>query len=181
MKRLYPMMAILLVGLFIYSGEQKAEGSESMNQPPRDTDGAKSWEQDPLVLEVVLQRSYMDGVVTEERMEETIWAMEDFWAAYDGWEVINQSDNQIIFGKEMNELSPVIKKNGYFGVNDEGELTIFDGIPENQKAIQSFFYIDTDKLESRKSEELQKGIKINSKDQYLSLIKEYEQYSISNQ
>ncbi|WP_188651328.1 intercompartmental signaling factor BofC [Pontibacillus salipaludis] len=142
-------------------------------------EGANASVEQPLELEVVLKREYIDGHVGEERKKETIWSMEDFWARYDGWELVDQREGHITFRKKVDDLSPFVKKAGYFGINEGNELILFDGSDERSEVIQSFFQIDVGKLESFQSEELQKGIKIKSKDQYLSLLKKYEYFSIT--
>lgn len=139
----------------------------------------KSWEQGPLELDVILQRLYIDGQMVEEHQFEVVWSLEDFWASYEDWHLVNQKEGQVIFLKEIDDLSPMIKASGYFGLDDKGRLTIFEGKPENNKAIQSFYQIDTRELESKQSENLKNGIKIQDKDQYVSLLQFYEQLSLA--
>ena len=49
----------------------------------------------------------------------------------------------------------------------------YNGKPEEDKIIHTFFQIDVGKLEVYQQEELQQGIQIISKDQFNSLMKEY--------
>jgi forespore regulator of the sigma-K checkpoint len=132
---------------------------------------------DPLVVKVVLQRTYLDGDLSEEVINETIFSMEDFWAAYDDWQLIDQNEERIVFQKNIDDISPLLKANGYFGLTGDGTLSIFNGKPETNDVIQSFFQIDIRKLESRKHDELREGIRIESKDQYLEVLKTLETYS----
>ncbi|MES9773465.1 BofC C-terminal domain-containing protein, partial [Priestia megaterium] len=44
--------------------------------------------------------------------------------------------------------------------------------------IQSFFQIDIKRLESYQHEQLKKGIRVQSKDEYLSLINFYKIYQL---
>ncbi|MYL33332.1 regulator [Pontibacillus yanchengensis] len=169
------LFVVLVAGsISIYNGEASDGDATSQNK----SEEKKSWEQDPLELEVVLRRTYVDGQVSEETFTETIWSLEDFWATYDGWNLVEQLEGKVVFQKEVDELSPEMKHDGYFGINQKGELTIFEGTPNHQKAIQSFFYINTEKLESHQTEKLKKGIKIHTKDQYFSLLKTYKQYAV---
>ncbi|WP_319005490.1 intercompartmental signaling factor BofC [Metabacillus litoralis] len=132
---------------------------------------------DPLMVEVILQRKYLDGEVSEEITKETILSMEDFWATYESWQLVDQNEERIIFEKKIDDISPLLKTNGYFGLAGDGTLSIFNGKPETNEVIQSFFQIDMDKLESHKHDELIQGIRIQTKDQYLEVIKMYETYS----
>lgn len=131
----------------------------------------------PLTVKVVLQQIYLDGELSEEVKNETILSMEDFWASYVGWQLIDQNEQRIIFQKKVEDISPLLKANGYFGIGDDGTLSIFNGKPETNEVIQSFFQIDIKKLESRKQSELLRGIRIHSKDQYLETLKTLESFS----
>jgi forespore regulator of the sigma-K checkpoint len=132
----------------------------------------------PLTVTVVLERIYLDGEISEEVKTETILAMEDFWAKYEDWQLIDQDDKQIIFQKEVDDISPLLKANGYFGLSSEGVFSIFNGKPDDaSEIIQSFFQIDVRKLETRKHDKLRQGIRIQSKDQYLQVIESYKAYS----
>ncbi|WP_198135859.1 intercompartmental signaling factor BofC [Pontibacillus chungwhensis] len=166
----------LLVGGVRIMDTLPLKASESSSNEAAETNESV---QEPLEIEVVLKREYIDGHIGEERKKETIWAMEDFWARYEGWELVDQREGHITFKKEIDDLSPFVKEAGYFGLNEGNELILFDGTDERSEVIQSFFQIDVGKLESFQSEELQKGIKIKSKDQYLSLLKKYEYFSIT--
>lgn len=135
----------------------------------------------PLTVKVILERIYMDGEKSEEVVEEQILSMEDFWAQYADWQLINQSEEQIVFQKYIDDISPLLKANGYFGVQEDGTLTIFNGKPVQGKGIiQSFFQIDIQKLETYRQDELRKGIPIKNKDQYLQVIEAFKPYSIDN-
>jgi forespore regulator of the sigma-K checkpoint len=132
----------------------------------------------PLERKIVLQRVYMDGEVSEEVVTETILAMEDFWANYSDWQLIDQNEDQIVFKKFEDDISPLLKANGFFGLTEDGTLSIFYGKPEKAKIIQSFFQIDVGKLESYKQQELFKGIPIINKNHYEQVIEAYKPYSI---
>ena len=140
---------------------------------------AKQEESQPIEQKVILQRLYLDGELSEEKLTEKIWTMEDFWLKYQGWNVVDQNDDHIVLNKIENDISPLLKANGYLGMKEDGTLSIFIGRPEHAKIIHTFYQLDVGKLEVYKQEELQKGIPIVNKDQYKQLIKEYEPYSIN--
>ncbi|MFE4238773.1 BofC C-terminal domain-containing protein [Peribacillus butanolivorans] len=136
-------------------------------------------ENNPIERKVILQRMYLDGELSEEKLTETIRTMEDFWLKYQGWKVVDQNEDQIVLKKIENDISPLLKANGYLGMKKDGTLSIFIGRPEHAKIIHTFYQIDVGKLEVYKQEELQKGIPIVNKDQYKQLIEEYEPYSVN--
>ncbi|WP_078379550.1 intercompartmental signaling factor BofC [Sutcliffiella halmapala] len=136
----------------------------------------------PLTLKVVLERIYLDGEVSEETLQETVWAMEDFWAEYEEWQVIDLDEEQVVFQQYVDDISPLLKTNGYFGLSGDGVLTIFEGKPqEASKIIQSFFQIDVGKLESHQHQQLKGGIKVVTKDDYVQVLETFKRYSSQKQ
>ncbi|WNS74434.1 intercompartmental signaling factor BofC [Bacillus sp. DTU_2020_1000418_1_SI_GHA_SEK_038] len=132
---------------------------------------------EPLHITVVLERMYLDGEASQELLTETIWSMEEFWAKYDEWQLIDMEEEKMIFRKYIDDISPLLKANGYFGITDKGVLTIFNGRPHKSNIIQSFFQIDLGRLESKKCEELKKGIPIKTKEQFVEVLETFKFYS----
>lgn len=73
-------------------------------------------ENNPIERKVILQRMYLDGELSEEKLTETIRTMEDFWLKYQGWKVVDQNEDQIVLKKIENDISPLLKANGYLGM-----------------------------------------------------------------
>lgn len=171
---IFLLAAFLFFALEISPRNVKAEGhysQEAISNPEKNSPT-------PVRLTVILQRVYLDGEVSEEVVTDTFWSMEDFWAKYDQWHLIDRQENQLTFQMNQNDISPLLKANGYFGVTEEGILTIFNGKPHDSRIIQSFFQIDLGKLESRKRELLKKGIPVKSKDRYEKVLETFKPYSI---
>ena len=131
----------------------------------------------PIQRTVILQRVYLDGEMSEEKIEETIISMDDFWRKYEKWLLVDQNDQELVFQTYVNDISPLLKGNGYFGIKSDGTITIFNGKPAEEQIIQSFFQIDLKKLESNKKMELQDGVKIVNKERYLKFLEVYKAYS----
>ena len=129
-------------------------------------------------LQVILQREYLDGELSEEKITEWFWSIEEFKNKYRDWKIIEQTKDHIVLHKMENDISPLLKTNGYFGITKDGTLSIYNGKPEKDKIIHTFFQIDVGKLEVYQQEELQQGIQIISKDQFNSLMKEYREYAV---
>lgn len=137
---------------------------------------AENVTKEPIQIEVILQRAYLDGEISEEKIIEKIWSMEHFWIKYEQWELVDTYDKGLVFKKQMDDISPLLKANGYFGITDDGTLTIFNGKPHQTNIIQSFFQINIDKLESRKHLQLKKGIPIKTKDRYVHVLETFKPY-----
>jgi forespore regulator of the sigma-K checkpoint len=135
----------------------------------------------PKKMEVILKRIYLDGEISEEYVEESVWSMEDFWSKYDKWQLVNMNTDELVFKQEVDDISPLLKTNGYFGISNEGILTIYNGKPEKANIIQSFFQIDLKKLESKQQENLQKGIPIKTKDRYVKVLETFKNLTITNE
>ncbi|MFA9557194.1 BofC C-terminal domain-containing protein [Evansella sp. AB-rgal1] len=140
---------------------------------------SKEAQVDAQTVEVILQRHYLDGEVSEEVVEETIWSMEDFWAFYGEWQLVDQLEGKVIFKQDTNDISPLLKMNGYFGLSEDGFLNIYNGKPMDNEVIQSFFQVNTSRLKSHLHRELLEGIPVSTKDHYLEVIKMFEEYAVS--
>ncbi|WP_226037022.1 BofC C-terminal domain-containing protein [Aquibacillus saliphilus] len=162
---LFMSLVVVFGGLGISSLVQADNKDDGQNEDEKD-------ERKPLEMEVTLQKHYIDGKVDEDTHTETIWAMEDFWSYYHGWQVMDQQEGSIIFKKEVSDISPYLKEKGYFGLKND-ILTIFNGRPTHEQVIQSFYQIDTSELESYQTKQLQDGIKIESKEVYQYVLEAY--------
>ncbi|AGT32928.1 bypass-of-forespore protein C [Geobacillus genomosp. 3] len=133
----------------------------------------------PVNMTIVLQQQYLDGEISEEKRTETVFSLTEIWKKYRDWQLITLDDRTIVFRKTVNDISPLLKTNGYFGITDDGTLSIFNGKPgRSSEIIQSFFQIDVQKLESRQQEKLKKGIRVLSKEQYEQVIRMYRHFAI---
>ncbi|MEH6948062.1 BofC C-terminal domain-containing protein [Peribacillus asahii] len=135
-------------------------------------------EYQPVERKVILQREYLDGELSEEKVMEVIGSMAQFQKKYREWQIVEQTKEHLVLHKFENDISPLLKANGYFGMTEDGTLSIFNGKPEYEKVIHTFFQLDVGKLEAYQQEELQQGIPIISKEQFTNLIKEYRVYSM---
>ncbi|MEH7504962.1 intercompartmental signaling factor BofC [Neobacillus drentensis] len=166
-------VAVLLF-MFIFSAEgMTIIGAASQIDSPHLREKTE-----PLNMTVILERVYLDGEISQEVVNETCWSMENFWAKYDQWQLTDIDESTMVFRKQVNDISPLLKANGFFGITEDGVLTIFNGRPDHLRIIQSFFQIDIKKLESTKQEELIQGIPIKTKDRYVEVLETFKPYSL---
>jgi len=128
-------------------------------------------------MEVVLQLFYLDGDVVEEIASLQVSDLNEIWEDYKGWKLVEITKDRVILKKYIDDISPLLKANGYFGLTEDGTLSIFNGKPKNKNVIQSFFQIDLDKLESSAEEHLKNGIPVRSKSEYERVLKAFKPYS----
>lgn len=165
-----------LLSLF---GIQGAEGPVNIAAEAAVNPSVEVGEPVPIQRTIILQRVYLDGEISEETIEETIISMDDFWRKYDKWLLVDQNDSQLVFQTYVDDISPLLKGNGYFGIKADGTISIFNGKPVKDQVIQSFYQIDLKKLESSQQTELLKGVKIENKERYKQFLEVYKPYSIS--
>ncbi len=132
--------------------------------------------QGPMV--VVLERHYLDGDKSEEIIIENLSASE-IQEKYADWVLVHVNGNRIVFKKYVDDISPLLKSNGFFGVTDDGTLSIFNGKPDVTNVIHSFFQIDMGKLETKTQKELVKGIPVRTKEDFLHVLEAFKPYSVT--
>lgn len=163
-------MILLLVGAiyFTFFHQDTAQGAE-MDRFTIQSDT-------PIEKKLLFIRHYVDGERSEETRTVTS-QIEEIRSDYREWNIVDETEKEIVLERFENDISPLLKNNGYFGVTEAGVLTIYNGDPSNQEIIQSFFQINIDGMESRLLQKLQKGIPIKSKDCYQEVLKVYEPFS----
>lgn len=175
---------LLLLAFFMLVGSMYVVGFHTVKDVKIDKEYGHSIEVEeaypvtsPLTVEVNLRRVYLDGEVSVEVLKDTIWSMEDFWAQYKDWQLVDQNGERILFEKKINDISPLLKMTGYFGLSQDGTLSIYKGKPDKEEIIQSFFQIDVKKVESYLQKQLKIGIPVKSKENYQKVIEVFKTYS----
>lgn len=128
------------------------------------------------IKKVILQTIYFDGEVSEEIVFKDGLTDAEIQAEFKKYKLINQSDKELVFQKYSNDISPLLKANGYFGITEDGTLSIFNGKPTESDVIQSFFHIDVQMLEAKKHHDLVEGIRVKDKKQYESVLETFAPY-----
>src|SRR3954463_12456110 len=116
-------LAFVAVVLFMSIG--KVSGvmlTGSAEQMKNHQDQQKS---EPQQLTIILERIYLDGEMSEEVVHDSYWSIENFWSRYDQWQLVGMDESTMVFRKQEDDISPLLKANGYFGLSEDGVLTIF--------------------------------------------------------
>ncbi|MBO8163849.1 MAG: BofC C-terminal domain-containing protein [Brevibacillus sp.] len=131
-------------------------------------------------VEVVLNRTYLCGVKTEEKRQLSGTSIEQVLADHTGWEIVSVTPDQVVLHKAENDIAPSCKENGYFGLSEDGMLTLFNGLPSEKKVVQTFYQINTERMEASLSSEevelLKKGIRVRDLAEYNSILSTYGQF-----
>lgn len=126
------------------------------------------------VTELVLARSYLCGLREEERKPVIGDSIDKMLGGYAGWEIIGFQDGKLMLLKRENDISPACKDHGYFGLNEDDILTLFNGMPKEKQVIQTYYPINTSRMEaslSRKEvDALRNGIRIRDLAEFNSVL-----------
>ncbi|NOU83803.1 hypothetical protein GC101_33665 [Paenibacillus sp. LMG 31459] len=83
--------------------------------------------------------------------------------------------------QRVNDLSPLTKKEAYFGVDEQGNLTLFKGPPTSEKVMKTFFQLDMGSMKSSLPEgiweQLHQGIRVQDLEEYNSVLSTFSDYA----
>lgn len=152
--------------------------SEAMN-----IDDVSNWLNKDEQIQAIYHRKYVCGDEIKHLGELSYEEVITLAHENSNWELtVDQSHTLISFVEEVNDLSPYCKQNAYFGVNDDGEFTLFDGEPSNDKVIKTFFQLNLPYLESSLPEKELKhlliGIRVKDIEEYESVLSTFSEFSI---
>jgi forespore regulator of the sigma-K checkpoint len=154
---------------------------ERSSEAERSSDAAPAMAAEPVTL--LVETKYLCGTETEFKQFEDIQTVQQ-WLTSAGADttVKEQSDHTVVVVREvLDDLAPICKEEGYFGLSEEGILTLYQGPPHEKRVIETFYRIDTRKLESMKTpsqeEGLQEGIRIQDVADYWDVLSRYGQYA----
>lgn len=147
--------------------------------------GKRSLETAGSSYELVLARSYLCGVRDEERKPVAISHLADAMADYKGWEIVTADTSKMILMRREQDISPECKENGHFGLSADGMLTLFHGVPADQEVVQTFYRINTAKMEANLPKEevdsLRRGIRVRDLAEYNSVLSTYGEFQLSEE
>lgn len=130
-------------------------------------------------LEVVLQRHYVCGEMLEERMMSPL-SVESVRQQFADWDVAEQTETRLVLTKQVDDLAPQCKANGFFGITDEGLMTLFYGPPEEGNVIRTFYQLDVERLETslpqQVAQQLRDGIRVTTVQEFHSVLSTYAEF-----
>ncbi|GIQ70153.1 hypothetical protein XYCOK13_29770 [Xylanibacillus composti] len=135
------------------------------------------------VYDVWLENQYVCGEDRQSLGQMSAVQVEQFAAEHPDWQ-LTRSGSEIRFVQQIDDLSPYCKSNAYFGVDQGGHLSLFDGRPEEDKVLQTFFQLNVEYLESSLPSETVKqlyaGIKVNDFAEYNSVLSTFSDYAVED-
>lgn len=97
------------------------------------------------------------------------------------WQGMIGAEGDVWFEQHINELSEACKNNGYFGIDQQGNLSLFEGSPDKEKVLKTFFQLDVETMESSLPPDvllhLHQGIRIQDLDEYNSVLSTFSEFA----
>lgn len=98
------------------------------------------------------------------------------------WNVVLDQEGSVFFVEDVEDLAPKCKENGYFGLDKSGNLSLFDGLPEQDHVIRTFFQLNVEHLKSSLPQDavkqLYSGIRIADLADYNSVLSTFSEYAV---
>lgn len=133
-------------------------------------------------MKVHLRTSFVCGVeeqIIGELDTDTVYSLMNNNPSWKG----KMDDNGEVWLEETvtDDLSPACKEQAYMSVDANGNLTLFDGPPQEEKVLRTFFQLDIGSMESSLPKDvlkqLQEGIRIQDIDEYNSVLSTFSDYA----
>lgn len=84
--------------------------------------------------------------------------------------------------EHVNALSTECERNGYFGIDRLGNLSLFDGSPKEEKVLKTFFQLDVETMESvlpqKEMEQIRKGIRVQDVEEFDSVLSTFSEFAV---
>ncbi|RUS47865.1 hypothetical protein ELR57_07850 [Cohnella sp. AR92] len=97
------------------------------------------------------------------------------------WMPTFHKEGTVRIEEKVDDLSPECRKSAYISLDQDGNLSLFDGPPRKEKVMRTFFQLDVKALESSMSKEklreLADGIRITDRDEYNSVLSSFSDYA----
>ncbi|WP_139490301.1 BofC C-terminal domain-containing protein [Brevibacillus dissolubilis] len=146
----------------------------------KNQDNGKAVPVDSNSRKLVLSRTYLCGMKDEEQKMISDVSLEQLLKTYIGWEIAALEADKVVLHRRENDIAPACKEHGYFGLSPDGMLTLFNGVPSDRNVIQTFYQINTSRMQvslpKEEIEQLKKGIRIRDLAEYNSVLSTYGEF-----
>lgn len=132
-------------------------------------------------VEIVLHRSYLCGEETRKLGRHTTAQAADLLKSHRAWQAEFDAAGRLVIEEAVDDLSPLCRKTAYIGMDENGNLSLFDGPPNKDNVIRTFFQLDVETLESNLTQdrlhELAHGIRVSDKEEYNSVLSTFREFA----
>ncbi|MDB5053436.1 MAG: bypass of forespore [Bacilli bacterium] len=89
---------------------------------------------------------------------------------------------QVYFTEQVEDLSVQCKQNAFFGLDKNGNLSLFEGLPMHEQIIRTFFQLNVEHLKTSLPQgtlnQLEQGIKVSDLAEYNSVLSTFSDYAV---
>lgn len=133
---------------------------------------------------VILRKRFVCGEETQSlgsmKAEDVIRYHEEFPT----FDVTIDAGGNVVFSAAIEDLSPHCKEHAYFGIDKNGNLSLFDGVPSGEQIIRTFFQLNVQQLKSSLPHDmwnqLYEGIRITDLAEYNSVLSTFSDFALSD-
>ncbi|WP_341480099.1 BofC C-terminal domain-containing protein [Paenibacillus dendrobii] len=160
---------------------QYYQQTEAMDDSKDDPNFWKELNKTKQVDEVIVRHSYVCG--EEERTLGKLNTDEiyNLLNEHPSWKGQFAGQGKLVLNETILDLSPTCKERAYMSLDKDGNLSLFDGPPQQDKVIKTFFQLDISSMESSLPDEALRhfydGIRIQDIDEYNSVLSTFSDYA----
>jgi forespore regulator of the sigma-K checkpoint len=134
-------------------------------------------------LDTYLEKDYVCGEETQRLGSFSSEQLLNTHKKHPNWS-IDILEDKVVFTERIDDLSPECKHQAYFGMDQDGNLSLFNGLPSKENIIRTFFQLNIQYLESslpkETVKELQDGIRISDISEYNSVLSTFSDYAVED-
>ncbi|PZE19445.1 BofC C-terminal domain-containing protein [Paenibacillus xerothermodurans] len=134
--------------------------------------------------EAFAQKTYVCGEELQQLGPMTANQILEYHRAHPHLTVKIGDSGQVLFVERIDDLSPQCKQNAYFGLDGTGHLSLFEGSPQEQQVIRTFFQLNVEYLESSLPHEtvkqLYRGIPVHNLDEFNSVLSTFADFAVED-
>ncbi|MCY9510741.1 BofC C-terminal domain-containing protein [Paenibacillus larvae] len=161
------------------SGKQSEELSEGDKQQKKIL---LEIEKSGLDRETIIRKHYICGEeeqrIGKKKAEEII----KLHQSHPDWQMLIGENGNVLFTQDIEDLSPACKQNAYFGIDQQGNFSLFEGEPKKEQVLRTFFQLNIHSLESSLPKEtvdqLYEGIRVKDVAEYNSVLSTFGDYAV---
>lgn len=131
--------------------------------------------------DVLIHRQFVSGEETEQagtmRTEEIL----SLYGEHPDAKLTLDAAGRVHMTEQIEDLAPKYRDNAYFGMDKSGNLSLFEGVPEQERVIRTFFQLDVQHMKSSLPgdalNQLYSGIRISDLADYNSVLSTFSEYA----
>jgi forespore regulator of the sigma-K checkpoint len=133
-------------------------------------------------LEAFKQKAYVCGEEQQKLGALDAGQIMQLHKEHPSWVISQNESNEVYFTERVDDLSPECKQKAYFGMDESGNLSLFNGLPSKENVIRTFFQLNIHYLESSLPKEtlkqLHEGIRVTDLAEYNSVLSTFSDYAV---